>query len=424
VRVSVRPDDLAVLTDEDKSAIQAIYRHRCLDENQLARYLYDGLDDGVNGYVLERLRVLIEAGFLKMREYEEGRKHVFVLTNLGVQLVRDLSDRPLYRVRKSGKRRNYEATAGELLIPDNLMDHQTQLNTLSLEIVKRCGLDPDCYKDSKFASNFTYAQPDGVLVLPKFDIFLEMDMGHERGAALRAKWNHYRTYFNSRDYYIRRNKPIIVLFAIEQVQRLGARRITVVRSINQEILDLIGPDFDCYIGSNEELYGIAERIIKRQKNNQFHDTCLYLRDRLGFRFSRPEILRNIWKEPCLYMRLPNSDGRPQVLNGRHQEFIVENGLDRRVNTLKKAVFFGQTLLDIKKKAGRGVPMLIVVPGEREIKYDMSAVDALGVPDVYFTTPKRLSGGKPLHEALFQFDSKGRRYHFSDLSLCSQIHEKL
>lgn len=421
--VKVRANDLAVLTDEDKKAIQSIYRHRCLDENQLAKYLYAELDDGENGYTLERLRVLMEAGFIDFYEYDEGRKHVFYPSVLGVQLVRDLSGVPLYRVRKNGKRRNYEATAKELRMSDHLLDHQTRLNTLSLELERRCGLAPDSYKDSKFASNFTYAQPDGVFELPEFDVFLEMDMGHERGPALRSKWEHYRTYFNSRDYYLRRNKPIIVLFALEQVRRVSLRGSTVIRSLSQTVFEMVGSGFDCYLGTNEELYEIGERVIKSLQPPAYQQAEGQLRNRFGFRISRPKAIQEICGIPFLYMWMPDERGKVAVLDGRPQEFLLEDGTDRRVGSLKQAAYYSQTQAGIMRQFGRNIPLLMIVSDEARIKRDLIAADAMAVPDVYFTTVKRLAKD-PFCSALFQFDALGRRFHFENASLTRYVHEHL
>lgn len=45
----VRPESAAILTAEDHSVLHAIYQHRCLNEEQLSRFFYSGLDDGKMG---------------------------------------------------------------------------------------------------------------------------------------------------------------------------------------------------------------------------------------------------------------------------------------------------------------------------------------------------------------------------------------
>ena len=170
----------------------------------------------------------------------------------------------MYSFKERSGKKQYEASAGSLRMKDQILDHQCRLNDLALEILRVCSLDPACYKDNLFATNFCYAQPDGVLELPDFHIFLEMDMGNEESKILREKWTHYRNYFLSRDYQLHRKKRIIVLFATENVKKLAARRKIVVRSLAETSMDLLGPMFECYIGSNEEMIEVARELIGGQ----------------------------------------------------------------------------------------------------------------------------------------------------------------
>ena len=416
----VKPEALAILTPEDRLALQGIYKHRCLNEEQLTAYYYASLDNGQNNYTLLRIRALIDAGFLEVYEYGEDQKCVFYLTHMGVQLVRDESEAPLTREGARGGPK-YEINCSSLRMGDNLLDHQTQLNTLSLEIERRCGLDPSCYKDSVFTSNFSFAQPDGVFELPGFDIFLEMDMGHERLTALRGKWEHYRSYLNSRDYYLRRDKKLVVLFATQQVTGLERRRVTVVKSINQMIFDLVSPKLDFYVGNNEEMIRIAERIVSG-KPGMFERVGAHLQNKLEFTFSRPKLITEVCRESYLYMRIPGEDGKPVVRDGRPQEYLFENYTDRQILGLKRASAYGQTQSLLKGKIGRTIPLLILAPSENAIFRDLATIDAKAVPDVYYITAERLKD-RPFYEAVFQFDKLGNRFHFTDWSLENQVYEK-
>jgi len=417
----VKEEALTMLMDEDRAALMSVYRHRCLNEKQMAKYHYPDHD---GDYVLSRIRMLIDTGFLEVHEYGEDRKCVFFLTNMGVQFARDSGEGEKYTYSERRKRRTYEATSGTLRMPDKMLDHQTQLNTLSLEIEKRCHLDPQCYKDSMFASNFTYAQPDGVFELPEFDIFLEMDMGHERVAALKAKWGHYRTYFNSRDYYLRRNKKIVVLFATENVKGVSSRRASVVKSLNETIFELFGPMFDCCIGTNEELVNIAERLITGQPRGWFQRVGSYLQNKQGFRFSRPKAIADACGEPYLYMRKSESSGEPLMINGgRPLEFLFEDGSDRQMLGLKRAAFYKQTQSLLAGKLERSIPLLVLVPDEQAIYRDLSVVGALAVPDVYYVTADRLRKKQNFYEAVFQFDLLGKQYGFTDWALQHKKYEK-
>ena len=50
----------SIITPEDHNALHGIYRHRCLNDRQLAEYFYKDLDDGKNDYTLMRINELVE----------------------------------------------------------------------------------------------------------------------------------------------------------------------------------------------------------------------------------------------------------------------------------------------------------------------------------------------------------------------------
>ena len=253
----------SIITPEDHNALHGIYRHRCLNDRQLAEYFYKDLDDGKNDYTLMRINELVENWLIDAHEYKPGI-WVYFLTKRGVQYVRETSGRIMYSFKERSGKKQYEASAGSLWMKDQILDHQCRLNDLALEILRTCSLDSACYKDNLFATNFCYAQPDGVLELPDFHIFLEMDMGNEESKILREKWTHYRNYFLSRDYQLYRKKRIVVLFATENVKKLAARRKIVIRSLAETSMDLLGPMFECYIGNNEEMIKVARELISGQ----------------------------------------------------------------------------------------------------------------------------------------------------------------
>lgn len=153
--VKVDSEVTDMITPDDHNALHEIYRHRCLNETQLTKYVYYARDDGYNGYALRRIKGLVSFGLLDVHEYGANQKCVFFLTYRGVQYVRDTAGRPLYRVKERSGRKRYETSPSGLWLPDSMLDHQTRLNDLALDLIWRCHLDPDCYKDNLFASNFT-----------------------------------------------------------------------------------------------------------------------------------------------------------------------------------------------------------------------------------------------------------------------------
>lgn len=405
----VRPEAIAVLTAEDHAVLHAIYQHRCLSEEQISHFFYANLDNGENGYTIDRINMLIEVGFIVSHEYKSA-SWVYFLTYTGVQYVRNTSDRPLYTVKERGGKRQYEATAGTLILPDGMLDHQCRLNDLALTIIHQSGLDPDCYKDNLFARNFTYAQPDAVIELPSFDLFLEMDMGHERLSALRNKWDHYRTYFRSRDYQLRRNKKIIVLFATENVQKLHLRRNSIVKSIAQTSMDLLGSMFECYIGSNWTMELIAKRLLEGQ-NPEFQRALDLIQTSLRIQLAKPKWLSKVCWGDCRFLQLQNGIS-----------ILVVDGLSGPMSILKLIAYFGQIKQAFSSTAYQGIKLLVLVPGETDICRDLMAAEIRLDTDALYTTEERLLKFE-FHEAVFVFDQLGNRYHFADMMMQTRCYEK-
>ena len=405
----VRPEAVAVLTAEDHAVLHAIYRHRCLSEEQITNFFYGNLDNGKNGYTINHINTLIEVGFIISHEYKPTN-WVYFLTYHGVQYVRSTSKRLLYTTKeKSGKRR-YEATAGTLILPDGMLDHQCRLNDLALTIIYQTKLDPDCYKDNLFARNFTYAQPDAVIEFPSFDLFLEMDMGHERLNALRNKWKHYRAYFRSKDYQLYRNKRIIVLFATENVQKLYVRRNSIVKSIAQTSMDLLGPMFECYIGSNKIMESVAKQLLENQCT-EFQQIVELIKSSLQVQTANPEWLSKICWGNCVILQLQN--GFP---------ILVVDGLFGQMSILKLITYFGQTQQALSSTAYRGIKLLVLVSSEIDICRDLMSAEIRLDTDAFYTTKERLLKHS-FHEAVFVFDQLGNRYHFADAMMQTLCYEK-
>lgn len=398
----------SIITPEDHNALHGIYRHRCLNDQQLAEYFYKDLDDGKNDYTLMRINTLVENWLIDAHEYKPDT-WVYFLTKRGVQYVRETSDRIMYSFKERSGKKQYEASAGSLRMKDQILDHQCRLNDLVLEIIRTCGLTPECYKDNLFAANFCYAQPDGVLELPNFHIFLEMDMGNEESKILREKWTHYRNYFLSRDYQLHRKKRIIVLFATENVRKLAARRKIVLRSLSETSMDLLGPMFECYIGGNEEMIEIARELVTGQS---WHEDAFTVRlQQLGAVMvdPAPEFVQAGEK---LY-QLPN------------EEFILAiDGYKRPITLLKRIAYWGQSKARLDRTPYVNLRMLVLVPNENEICRDLFHAELIKELDtsVGFVTMNRLRES-PLYKAVFLFDQLGNQYHFTGTEMQDLCYEK-
>lgn len=416
--IKARPETMAMMTAADKKALMAIYRHRCLNEPLLQRYFYR---DEPDGFILSRLREFNAHELLDIVEYEAGEYPAIFLSARGIQTLRELYDIPVYKVNEKGKKKRVIQRASDLKMLEILLNHQMHLNELALAIEERVsGKIPYEYQDNKFIDACTYAQPDGIFILPNCDLFLEIDMAHERMAELCTKWGHYRNYLSAKERYLGRPKKIVVLFATENLKPggLAIRRKSVLKSLGKAILDLFGRDFECFIGPSSEMVKVAATIALSTEYKMPS-----LPPELGFTLSYPNSVREICGEPYLYMRKLDEQGKILVRDGRPQQFFLEDYTSGAVSVLKRAASFPATASLLWPKLKREVPLLVLVPDEKSILRDLSAIDSLGIPNVYFTTPKRLKE-KSIPEALFSVDQLSRFHHFNDYSLKNEIFERI
>lgn len=416
--IKARPETLAMMTAADKKALMAIYRHRCLDELLLQKYFYP---DEPDGFVLARLRDFNTHGLLDIVEYEASEYPAIFLSARGIQTLRELYDIPVYTLNEKGKKKREIQRAADLKMPEILLNHQMHLSAFALAIEEKiAGKVPYEYQDNKFIDACTYAQPDGIFILPNCDLFLEMDMAHERMAELCNKWAHYRNYLSAKEHYLKRPKKIVVLFATENLKPggLATRRKSILKSLSKTIFDLFGKDFECYIGPSSELVEIAAKLALSQGAPAPTPP-----PELGFKLSCPNSVQEICGEPYLYMRKLDAGGKVLVQDGRPQHFFLEDYTTGAVSVLKRAASFPAAASLLWPKLKREIPLLVLVPDEKSILRDLAAVDSLGVPNVYFTTGQRLRE-RSFPEALFQIDQLGRFHHFDDYSLKNEILEKI
>lgn len=420
--IKARPETLAMMTAADKEVLMAIYRHRCLNEPLIHEYFYS---DEPDGFTLSRLREFNSHDLLDFVEYGDSEYPAIFLSARGIQTLRELYQIPVHTVdEETGKKNRPICRASNLKMPEVLLNHQMHLSAFALAIEARIkGKVSYEYQDNKFIDSCTYAQPDGIFILPNCDLFLEMDMAHERQADLRAKWAHYRNYLSARERYLGRPKKIVVLFATENIKKGGiaTRRKSVMTSLSKTIFDLFNEDFECYIGPGEELVDIAADLAMPAGGDL--PITGFLTSEYGFKFSRPNIVPDVCGESYLYMRKLNKSGGVLSQDGRLQNFFLEDYTKRPISVLKRAISFPHTSSILRPALKREVPLLLLVPDEKSIYQDLASVDSLGTPGVYFTTGERLKE-KPFPEALFRFDQLGKMYHFDDFSLKNDIFEKM
>lgn len=416
--IKARPETLAIITAADKKALMAIYRHRCLNEPLLQRYFYLGEPDG---FTLAQLREFNTHELLDIVEYEAGEYPAVFLSARGIQTLRELYGIPVYTLNEKGKKKREIQRAADLKMPEILLNHQMHLNELALAIEEKIAGKVDFeYQDNKFIDSCTYAQPDGIFILPDCDLFLEMDMAHERMTELCNKWTHYRNYLTAKEHYLKRPKKIVVLFATENLRPggLATRRKSVLKSLSKTIFDLFGKELECYIGPSSEMVEVAENLALSQAA-----LPPALPPELGFTLSYPDSVREICGESYLYMRKLDEDGKVIIQDGRPQHFFLEDYTTGAVSVLMRTASFPATASLLRPKLKREIPLLVLMPDEKTALRDLMAVNALGVVNVYFTTKKRLRERR-FPKALFQIDQLGRFHHFSDYSLKTEVFEKI
>lgn len=385
---------------DDKTALLEIYKHRCLNENLLYNFIY--IKTKVSrSYAKSRVKFLLENNLIEPVDYGEKSPALF-LTNLGVKtlerivLTEVVPSIPICR------------TASSLKMKKNIL-HQMRLNLFAMQAESYISdAFPCVYYDSKHmppASDFL--MPDGMLELPDRFLFLEMDMGTENAARLKQKWDSYRTFLNYRGYYA--SKPITMLFILEGVKQIYVRRKTVVKTINECLLDRVDTSFEVYIDSPKALHNILiERLRGSSPTTQAACDALA---QLGFTASRPRFIQNNLPHYGLYVRKLNQQ-KIVISHGRAQEFLLDVW-DGRLSVLHNIAYFGQAAQVAKSQLGRTIPYLVVLD-EEKTALDIKEILGTIPGDVFFITLERM--GLPWHEAVFRIDYYGNLVHFQDDSL--------
>ena len=178
---------------------------------------------------------------------------------------------------------------------------------------------------------------------------------------------------------MKRPKKIVVLFATENLRPGGmaTRRKSVLASLSKTIFDLFCENFECYIGTSAELVKIAAQLALEGPG--LPGIAPYLSSEMGFKLSRPTIVRDACRESYLYMRQLSEKGGVLIQDGRPQNFFLEDYTQRPVSVLKRAASFSHTASLLQPVLKREVPLLLLCPDERSIYQDMASVDALGTP---------------------------------------------
>jgi len=425
-------DILTSLSQRDIEALQSIYLHRCLTEEQLYQLHYNKAlpEEKVSSHkwVKRKVRQLLKLGLIEEVEYISKKNltensYVYFLTSLGIELIRYCLDLPtnIYDKKKRIVKRGYY-TASELKIYPKNINHQIHINEFVLNFQKQTDDLTWKYYDEKFMSQFTNIRPDGMLSMLDTDFFIEMDMATESKKQLYEKWENYRNFFLSRE-YLYKEKKIIVLFICEGTTRIEERIDLVKHTLFERLMDILDKDIEFYIGSSEAILSLLKNRLIPQLKGEKQSTPNLL-EQHGFRVANGRVLQSVIPkvEFTWYIQKTTNTGQIVVEGNQIQEFLVDDFIQSPISVFSKISYLDKHSMFFRDAYGRSISYVIVGQSEEELYKEIKLMDLIGVPNVYYSTHERLSN-RSFGEALFQFDYIGNLHHFTNNELSAQVFEK-
>lgn len=379
--------------------ISYIYQLRVLTYYEIYDYLFKpyGLSDS---YCHKIIKEMVSEKLLEKNGLRKNESYYFV-TLAGLKLIKENglihigSDSP--------------SSAPDLLpahkvkIHEVLVNHQTSLNHFVLEYASKTD-SKFSYYDEKFVSQvFPGARPDGLIREGQRLLFLEMDMNTEDKRALNRKWENYRTLIGSESFFNIRYPSLIVFILGGNISDRSNRKSFLRKQILENIGDHISPKKNVIIGTEKEL---LQTLI-----NKDNSTLINHFTSLGYNIFKGSNDQGSLSgyEFDLYINKTDENNKIVNLNGKYDEFLVDDMTDGNLYTYKKLSNYESILSKFMFMHKRMLKYIILVNSEAEA-YRL-ALDAGNFSNfVYYSTPSRLSA-HPLHTALFQVDRLGNSWHF-------------
>ena len=415
---------LCQLSKEDRTALLSIYQHRCLDTSLLDNYVYRdiGIEPQQGSAKTVKLR---ELGLIELVEYGQKYPALF-LTTLGIEAVKATSGEILRELYQFDGGKQVLPLAHDLKMNPKIINHQMHLNSFAMELASYAGEQGYFrYFDEKMmppASNFM--MPDAMAELDNCYLFLEMDMGTEAKGRLAQKWNSYRTFLNDPAGFYQK-KRVVMLFIIDGVKNVELRKRNVTAGLMTHIPDRVNGYFEAYVDGVKALHEIVKaRILPPIKDIEASELaiCRTINLQHGFSVPKPALFQELAVRYTYYIRSLDENRKIRVFHGRVQEFILDIWLDGRLSILRSILFYQRSLGQIRKKAGRDLAYVIIVPSEKAACVLLKELNSPQPEGMYFTTPDRLAQ-KAWHQALFSIDLLWNLSHFTDESLEETVHEK-
>jgi hypothetical protein len=417
------------LSQSELNTLKSIYDYRCLTVQQIYQLHYRELatveQSIAEGACLSGIKKMLDYQLIKTVEYK-GDQVVHFLTVDGIEMVRHSFELPtnIYDSKKKVVRRGYYR-ASELDIYPKHINHQVHLNQFVIDFQTK-ELDYNWkYYDEKYVSNYTHIRPDGLLSILDTDFFLEMDMSTESKKQLCEKWENYRNFLLSREYAYR-EKKIVVLFIVDGTEKLQQRINLVKHTIYERLLDSLDSEFEIYIGTSEQLLSLLEKRLLPISKGIVPNPIKLVKEVFervhGFKMVEGENFKREFNGVKYgFYASKQVDGRIVYENNRFQEFLVDDYFSESPTIVSKISYHDKNNTFFVQKHGREMAYLIVAKNEEQAYKDLRMIDAIGLPNIFFTTYQRLKE-RPFHEALFQYDLLGNMNHFTNSGLEERVYE--
>ena len=422
---------LNTLKEEDLICLQHLYLYRILTVKQIMQNIYK-LRENQTRKRNAILRRLLDLDVVEMVEYKP-EQHALELTSTGVNIVRKTKDIPTEIFDEDAKtvKRGYY-TAGELKMKTNLMNHQLTKNNFMLKfqkLVASSEFKKWCkkwhlnfkyqYFDEKYLTTYVLMRPDSVFHVGNTDFFVEEDMATESAAQLKDKWRHYREFMQTREFYMKENK-IIVLFLTDNIlkQKSIDKRKALVRETALTIMgDKFKNQFDMIIGSQDEIISIMPDLIADACN--LNDRKLQLINDLQKHhwqitdaYSINQYFNN--EDYWLYIRQLDQQNNLIRSNFRYREFLIDDYYHRPMAIQHRIMWHDHNNIIFQNRFKRPLQYIVLIdPTEKEMTLkDVQQANAQFDSNVFYSTYWRLQN-LPLNSALFQWDHRGKMYCFTD-----------
>lgn len=405
----------AKLSNRDVLALKSIYDLRCLTASQIYQLHYSR-NSKTNKPVSDTFCKTKIATFKDLDLIEKvpflfnGDTHFcYFLTSKGVDIVRaqfNLSPNVFDSSRKLVKRGYLRPS--ELKINPRLIPHQIHLNQFYIDFTKiSCNLTYS-YKDGKHSQSFYNISPDGILTAKDTYFFIETDLGTESHKHLLEKWQHYRRFLISDEFFFIERK-VVVLFILENISNVDQRRDLVKFTAYNELSDLLGDNFDIYVGTREFILDALSNKLLKPSLEQSNLPLSNLSEILANQ-------HNVACKPASYICDKVIDAKKftylsqlKTLTHLHL-FFIDDHYYEPVSTFNKIDYFELTKDLFYNKITHQINLLIIVESIQDLFKDLSLVN-LANSNIFFTTMDRLEK-HCFEDAIFQLDSSGNLYTFN------------